>query len=199
MRRSSASKGFTIIELLVSLGIITVITGMMMANFRTGSQSSELRFAAEILVNQYREAQTSAFASRLAVICSGGGDNLKTCGAVDCDGGTCQDRPAPGYGVRLSGGDERNITLFYDGNDNGIYDAGEERAVQPLVSTGAVDFTGSTAGDPLDIVFKPPSATMTINGLGVPPDTVTVTLRHRGARTERHVNLFRISGKIDHD
>ena len=100
MLRCSRSKGFTLVELLVSISIIGVITGMMMANFRGGQQSAEVRLATDILVGQIRSVQTSSLSGRLVAVCSGGTNDLDVCEPKDppvsCTGGVCQKRVPAG-------------------------------------------------------------------------------------------------------
>lgn len=203
MPRSSPPEGFTLVELLVSISIIGVISGMMMANFRGGQQVSEVRLAAEILVAQVRAAQTSALSGRLVSVCSGGAQDRDVCEPktppVECAGGACQKRVPSGYGLRFSTLDPASYTLFYDTDDDRAYDAGEELASQPYVSTSAVRFQGSTAGDPVDLVFAPPFGTAYVNGSASGSPTLSLTLGHQFGNLTRHVTVYRLSGKIEHD
>lgn len=203
MPRCSRSRGFTLVELLVSISIIGVITGMMMANFRGGQQSAEVRLAADILVAQIRSVQTSALAGRLVSVCSGGADALDVCEPktppVACSGGTCQKRVPTGYGIRLATSDPTVYTLFYDTDDDRAYDAGEELSAAPYVSTAAVLFQGSPAGDPVDLVYTPPFGTLYVNGSASGSTTVVLPLGHQFGSMTRNVTVYRLSGKIEHD
>lgn len=196
--------GFTIPELLVSMAIIGVMTGMMLANFRGGQQAAEARFSAEIITNQLHDIQTSALTGRLIAVCTGGGANdgavcesskpvPVVCGAP----GTCQRRVPSGYGIRFIAG-EKNYLVFYDTDNDGRYDEGEEFSTPPYVSTGTVLLDSADIGLPVDVVFKPPSGKMLFNGLET-PDAIELTLRHATGNQIRHVKLLRISGKIEHD
>ncbi|MEK7545513.1 MAG: prepilin-type N-terminal cleavage/methylation domain-containing protein [Patescibacteria group bacterium] len=213
MLRSSRSKGpapravgaggFTLVELLVSISIIGVLTGMMMANFRGGQQAAEVRLAADILVGQLRAVQTSSLTGRLAAVCSGGAEDLDACEpkqpAVTCSGGSCQKRVPAGYGIRFSTLASSEYVLFYDTDDDQRYDAGEEYAAAPYVSTAAARFQGSPSGDPLDIVYAPPFGKLYVNGSDSGPTTVSLTLGHQFGNMTRHVTIYRLSGKIEHD
>lgn len=203
MLRCSRSKGFTLVELLVSISIIGVITGMMMANFRGGQQSAEVRLASDILVGQLRSVQTSALTGRLVSVCSGGTNDLDVCEPkqpiVSCTGGACQKRVPAGYGIRFSTLTPTTYMLFYDTDDDKRYDAGEELSEAPYVSTAATRFQTSSAGDPLDLVFTPPFGKLYVNGSASGPTTVSVTLNHQFGSMIRHVTLYRLSGKIEHD
>ena len=203
MHRSSRSKGFTLVELLVSISIIGVITGMMMANFRGGQQSAEVRLATDILVGQLRSVQTSALTGRLAAVCSGGSNDLEVCEPKDppvgCPGGVCQKRVPAGYGIRFTTATPTTYMLFYDTDDDQRYDTGEELSVAPYISTAATRYQGSTAGDPLDLVYTAPFGQLFVNGSASGPTTVSLTLGHQFGTMTRHVNIYRLSGKIEHD
>lgn len=203
MPRCSRSEGFTLVELLVSISIIGVITGMMMANFRGGQQSSEVRLATDILVGQIRSVQTSALSGRLVSVCSGGIEDLDVCEAktppVSCTGGVCQKRVPTGYGIRMTTDAPSTYTLFFDTDDDKRYDLGEEMADAPYVSTGAARFQASSAGVPLDLVYAPPYGTLYVNGSASGPTTVSITIGHQYGSMSRDVTIYRLSGKVEHN
>lgn len=203
-RSDAGRRGFTLVELLVSISIIGVLTGMMMANFRGGQQAAEVRLAADILVNQIRAVQTSALSGRLASVCVGGVNDLKVCEpgktpAVACTDGVCQRRIPSGYGIRFTSTDPKDYLLFYDTDNDQLYDAGEEIASQAFVTTKTISASASTAGFPLDLVYKPPYGQLYVNGSDTGPVTVSLTLSHDFGNLTRHVNIYRLSGKIEHD
>lgn len=201
--RNLGARGFTLVELLVSISIIGVITGMMMANFRGGQQSAEVRLATDILVGQLRSVQTSSLTGRLVAVCSGGVNDLDVCEPkslpVSCTDGVCQKRVPAGYGIRFSTATPTTYMLFYDTDDDRRYDTGEELSEAPYISTGATRFQGSTAGDPVDLVYVPPFGQLYVNGSASGPTTVSLTLGHQFGSMIRHVNIYRLSGKIEHD
>ena len=53
------TKGFTLIELVVSLAVITILISLFLANYRNGSRGTELNLAAETLATDIRSAQDS--------------------------------------------------------------------------------------------------------------------------------------------
>ena len=204
MSRCSSRRGFTIVELLVSLGIIVVLSGMMMANFHGGQQAAELRLAAEVIVNQAQAIQTSALSGQLALVCSGGTRPLAVCDnsskqpSVSCGtGGTCQARAVPGYGVRFTALD-KTFLVFYDTNGNGRYDPGEDLTTKPYVQTGTVTLDSATVPLPLDVVFQAPEGRMTFGGLAS-PDEADLVLKQSATGETRTVKFYRITGKIEHD
>jgi len=199
-----ARRGFTLVELLVSISIIGVMTGMMLANFRGGQQSAEIRLASDLLVAQLRSVQTSSYAGRLASVCSGGSNDLAVCEPgkvppVSCPGGVCQRRVPTGYGVHFDAGASSSYVLFYDTDGDRRYDLGEWISDQPFVSTGTVHLSDTSVGLPLDLVYEPPYGRLFINGSDTGPTAVALTLSHRYGSLTRHVNVYRLSGKIEHD
>lgn len=57
--------GFTLIELVVSISIFTVISGIIVANLRSGTLRDELILDATGLVEAIRDAQTKTTAGEL--------------------------------------------------------------------------------------------------------------------------------------
>ena len=197
-------RAFTLVELLVSISIIGVITGLMLANFRGGQQASEVRFASEILVSAIRATQTSSLSGRLVSVCSGGSNDLAVCEAgieppVSCPDGTCQKRVPSGYGLHFTSTAPTSYTLFYDTNDDQRFETNEAISSQPLVSTDTVRVSDTSVGLPLDLVFKPPFGQVYVNGSASGTTVVSLTLSHRFGTISRHVSVYRLSGKIEHD
>jgi prepilin-type N-terminal cleavage/methylation domain-containing protein len=201
--RSLGAGGFTLVELLISISIVGVITGMMMANFRGGQHNTEVRLASDILVDQIRSVQTSSLSGRLVAVCSGGSNNLSVCEpkspAVTCTGGVCQKRVPTGYGIRFTGTPDKSYILFYDTDGDWRYDGGEELTTTAYVATNNVRMSASSLGTPLDIVYAPPYGQVYVNGVTGAVPTVTLTLTHQFGSATRHVNIHTLSGKIDHD
>lgn len=200
---SNKPRGFTITELLVSIAIIGVISGAMLANFHGGQQSAEIRLASEIMVSQLRDIQTASLGGRLVSACSGGTQANQVCEpgkqpAIACNGGgTCQRRSVPGYGIHLVA-NQTTYTVFYDVNGNNTYDTGEDVVSKSFTPTGVVKLGAANAVLPLDIVFNTPDATVKFNNAAA-PDLLTLTLTHVTVGSIRHVNVFRIAGRIEHD
>ncbi len=101
--------GFTFIELMVSISIFMLISGMMLANFRAGDNSSELTRSAELLVSKLRESQTRALSGvgGLGVI---------------------------GHGVYVVDGDTFFLPYTDTGTSDLEYDSGEESVSVQLLN-----------------------------------------------------------------
>lgn len=202
MRREGT--GFTLIEMLISLGIFAVVTGLVMANFRVGQQGDELRVAARLLESRLRRAQTSAMSGQTVFVCKGGVDDLKTClsgDSADCPGGTCERTVPRGYGVHFAPSDDpRNLIYFADTDGDRAYDAGEDISPYSVSSGAFVELSAVTplSAGALDVVFVPPKPSIYINGA---TDSVlaTITLRHTSTNAERSVTVNRASGQVTAD
>src|SRR3990170_2530450 len=64
MRHSTSERGFTVIELMVVIGIAAIMVSVLAVAVRQGSDSFALRRAASLAVSEIRRAQSSAIAER---------------------------------------------------------------------------------------------------------------------------------------
>ena len=58
-RWGQSNAGFTIIELVVAMGITLILATVILANFRTGERSRRVQFAADQIVQDFRSIQNS--------------------------------------------------------------------------------------------------------------------------------------------
>ncbi len=165
--------GFTIIELLVAISIFIVVTSLVVANFRRGARSDELKIAASGLASTMRRAQTMALA----------GEAIN--GAV----------PAGGYGVRVAQSEPGRYIIFSDIDGNKIYGTGEELngGITSLPANIIINAVSPTPT--ADVVFKPPKPTIYING-GAVENSLVVTLKDLISNQTKNVTINRISGQI---
>jgi prepilin-type N-terminal cleavage/methylation domain-containing protein len=165
-------RGFTIIELLVAISIFIVVTGLVVANFRRGARSDELKIAAAGLANTLRRAQTMALA----------GETIN--GAL----------PLGGYGVYVTLDTPNRYIIFADRNNDKIYGVGEELAggINFLPPSIAINQVSPVS---VSVVFKPPKPTIYIDG-GTSENLVMITLKDSISGQTRKVTVNRISGQI---
>lgn len=191
-------------EMMISISIFGIMTGLLMASFRTGRFADELRIGVQAAATSVREVQTLALSGSTVPICRGGSRELMLCptGAAGCPGGTCTAEVPLGFGVRFgtTSGENRSAVVFADVNGNRALDSGEEirsanfgPARQVIVSTLApVD------GSRLEVVFEPPRPTVYLNG-GTATTSAVITLRHGITTQTKAVRLNRISGQVSAD
>lgn len=108
---NSNKQGYTLLELIVSMSIITLLTGLFLANYHSSNQRTDLTMTAQTLVADFRYAQANAL------------------GLVKYDSET----PAGGWGVFLSSdpSNYKQYLIFADETDDGLYNDDEA-----LVSLG---------------------------------------------------------------
>lgn len=165
-------KGFTVVELLVVLGIIVLISSTILANYRGQQRESALVRSAQKLALDLRRAQTLAVSS------------------------TLHHSEIPyGYGVHFT----KNVNpyfifakcdaanLYYVSGVNVCWSSWEEKVetfapesgVRVLTLKGLGNGCSSAAADSLDVIFKPPEPTTTAtrNGSSSPLcNTAEITL-----------------------
>lgn len=97
--------GFSLIELVVAMGIFVLIATVILANFRQGQKEDNLRLAATELSSDIRRVQTLGMSGQITGICKGEQNDGKFCEkdqTTDCPDGTCEDSvPAGGYGINI--------------------------------------------------------------------------------------------------
>lgn len=199
--RRNSPQGFTLNEILTSTVIFVILAAMVIANFRRGQLSDDLRISTQTFTGHLRRVQ-----------------NLSTVGQTLADGTV----PPGGYGISIAWApDENDYTLFADtfdascapsnpGSANSEYDA----ACDPLAETGnvrlrpsvvfdriKVDATNVAFGDGswdddgrVDIAFKPPKPLPVTDG--ATGKTVRIQLRHTKTNEVRTVTIIGASGQV---
>ncbi len=167
---SHSQKGFTLIDLIVSMAIFSVLTGAVIVNFRAGSRNDSVRRGAQIIASTLREAQTMTLS-----------------GTELSDGSF----PTGGYGVRVSTDNTNALIVFADSDDSGTYtDATED--VRTVTLPQEVTFS---IGSTLDVLFSAPDASIFFNG-AISSDTEEITVQAVAADITQTVTIYRLSGQI---
>ncbi|MHB1118012.1 MAG: pilus assembly FimT family protein [Minisyncoccota bacterium] len=168
------SRGFTMVELLVTAGIFIMLTSVVLAKYRTFNTHATFVNSVENLVFSLRQAQVYGSSTKGNKDASG---NFVTCGtgtAFEC-----------AYGVHISPSDPSYAyKIFVDVNDDKIYNVGdidiETVARDNSISYGFLGCgAGGTpcAGDFMDVTFKRPSPdAYIVDSLGAPYDLGSVTI-----------------------
>lgn len=168
---SFRNKGFTLIELMVVISIISIMTVIAVSNYNAQRRSKELSFAAQKLFDDIRKTQNNSI-------------NVLRHGGDDTSGG---------YGLHFSTSSPDEYIIFLDTIKDKQYTGGDAliETIALPAGTGIGSLTGAVTV--ADVVFHPPygkvsilyngaeqvGATLEIN-LEKDSQTKTVTINHEG-------------------
>ena len=135
-------RGFTIIELIVVIGIIALLTALILPNYRRGQESFALQRSATKLAQDLRRAQEMAMSAKKFQACT-------------------DSEYKYGYGIYLKEIEPDHYLLFADCNGNGDYDSGRDEIVEDINFEKDVKIN-KLSKTSLRITFTPPDPTVSI-------------------------------------
>jgi len=136
------SRGFTVIELLVSVSIIALVTVVYIADYRSADRQAALSMAAQKLASDIRQVQNYSLGS-------------KEFGGL---------LPPGGWGINIDRtADEHSYNLFVDMDSDQNYDSGGGELVEKIELGSKIAIVSTSAGNTVDIVFFPPDPLTYIN------------------------------------
>ncbi|MDD5031479.1 MAG: prepilin-type N-terminal cleavage/methylation domain-containing protein [Patescibacteria group bacterium] len=145
--RKTNSTGFTLIELLASISIVALVSGIFLANYHSAGKQSRLNMAAQKIASDIRLAQNYSLGSK------------EYGGQV----------PSGGWGVYFNKASApESYKIFADNNGNKEYDIGEDdkdRGGQTISLPDGIVVSEIDAGvsiDSVNITFLPPDPTTNI-------------------------------------
>jgi len=155
VKQFNNEKSFTLVEILVSIFIIILLSGIIFANYRQSGQQFALQRSANKLAQDIRRAQAMAM------------------GAKECPINKCGGPPAitpSRYGLEFTLSNPNYYILFADRNDNGTYEPPDnEVETIPLEEGVSIDRLFTIASQTgLWISFKPPDPITVIRDPGGP-------------------------------
>ena len=172
-------KGFTLLEMAISLSIVVIITAQVMVSFSGLREASTLNRAAQELAFNIRRAQNMALA--VAPVALGPGGTLQIPQAVGILIST--------QTIILNGYQLYSYFFFSDQNRNGKYDGTSEQIEPIIVLPGNISIdsiTGETILHPgVHIMFYTPDATtvMTNYNSVTIPTFIDITLKGTSGAT----------------
>jgi len=178
--------GFTLLELMVSIGIFAVILGIVIVNFRGGQWRDELVSSAEIVQSAIREAQTLTLTGQTI-----------TCGGETVVPG--------GYGVRFE--IKKNAIRFADcavlteprEPADGIYENSKDNTMpsSPILSNVEISElkVDNAPKSPFDLVFSPGKEIVLVDGAS-DKNKVTIVLTHKKSNRTVEVRVQPNTGQI---
>ena len=163
-------QGATLIELIVTIGIMGILIGATITNFHGGGKNESVRLAARLGESILRQAQTMTLSGTL------------TNGSF----------PSGGYGVQFDTAAPTIIRLFADNNNSHVFDSGEEVVPERVTLPPNASFS---LGATLDVVFSSPEGTVFFNGAAA-PDTQAIPFAATGSPITKTVTIYRLSGQV---
>ncbi len=164
-----SSFGFTMIEMIVVLGILILVSGILLIHYRTGEAQYELRQSVNEFVSKIRESQMLALS-----------------------GVNQEDEKIYGYGIYSK--DEHSYVIFYNLNESSgeIYTAGES------IDLETISLPSNISLSPIDvsIFFVPPDPITYINGSNNPDINQNFILSEKGF--SQTITIYQ-SGRIETD
>lgn len=160
--------GFTLIELIVSVSIMAMVTGIFLANYSSANRRTDLTMTSQKMVADVRMAQNYA----LGLVRYGASGSTSV--------------PAGGWGIHIDLANYGNtkFVLFADDNNNQVFDSNEDRVdygaqVSTLPTNVIISsiMMGSIASTKADITF-------------LPPDPITTISDSAGNKTNKQVDII---------
>ncbi|MBI4812210.1 prepilin-type N-terminal cleavage/methylation domain-containing protein [Candidatus Falkowbacteria bacterium] len=156
-KNQKSQRGFTLIELIVSISVIAMMSGLFLANYHSANKRSELASAAQKTASDIRLAQQFSL------------------GANEFNGAP----PAGGWGIYFDESSPDSYIIFADIDENRNYDSGEEHArVNLPVGVSIEEIEDSDTGIIItnaSVVFLPPDPITYINNSS--GNNVSITLK----------------------
>lgn len=147
-------KGFTIIEILVVIGIITLLTAIILPHYRAGEHQFALQRSAHQLAQDLRRAKEMAMSAQ------------EFQGAI----------PGGGFGIYLER-EDKDYLLYADINGNQRFDGGDGQ-VEIINLEQGIKISDISLGSFSSVNFKPPDPVTRISGAweAGAADEVAITL-----------------------
>jgi len=174
------NKGFTVLELLVVIGIITAMMTLFLVNFKDFDSKATLENETEKIVSILKEAQLYALTGQ-------------TFGGVRYNYGLQLNECVPG---------SCNFYLFKDNQSSGnkLYETGEELTGGQHILASKINITSvlpAIGGDELNIIFSSPLGEIYFND-EQDEDEAIIVLEQMDSGDQKVIRINRISGQINY-
>ena len=184
VKKFKSEDGFTLIELIVSVSIIALVSGVFLANYHSTNKQSELTMVAQKLASDIRLAQSYSLGSK------------------EYDSSV----PSGGWGAHFDKvSSPGSYKIFADSNGNMEYDVGEDdedKGGQTVNLPAGVTISEIDAGvsiDSVDITFLPPAPVTNIWDGADNYSAVQIKLEREGESLTKTVavNFFGLVEVVD--
>jgi len=160
-------KGFSLIELLVTIAVIALLSGIVFIGYSSGERQLILNRAASKLAQDIRRVEGMALSTE------------KCCGGII---------PGGGYGIYLGNAGDTSYLLYADTSSACVncaeqHDAGDQ-TIETINFEKGVKIQLLYPTSLLSINFKPPDPKIKINGDSATEATITITLETDSSKTK---------------
>lgn len=167
-QKKSSRNGFTLIEMLVVLFVISLLSVMILADYQGNKKNYALLQANQKLISDLRKVQNMAI---------NGTEIIGYCSVTS----VCY-----GYGIYLDSGS--SYILFADKNDNKVYDAGVGEGFETVNFPSPI-IIQSTNPSPVSVFFLAPDPITYINGSNVSGILAEIILQVSGSALTKAINI----------
>ncbi len=204
--------GFTIYELMISIGILTLISAAAVVNLRTTRMKDELNTAVRLVAADLRSLQARALAGSNLNSCLDANGKYASCefSAAYCAGGSLDCKSRPPFGVGALFQSNNNFYLMFadvdsSKNDWQYTDDTESFNTRYLDKNGApnvvISDLATNAGvvGSVNVAFQRQNGSLGIQGCYAPcvtPVALTITLKHLVSLETKNVYLNSYTGRI---
>lgn len=159
------NKGFTLVELLVTISIMGILLGILIFNFPKGKQQLALQRSAHKILQDLKAVQESSMSAK----------------AEECPG----EVNARGFGAYFDQSSPNSYILFADCDNSHTYNYGDKNLKSPQVDLEkGIKISSLSPNSPLSVVFSPPSPTTYINGYTIYDAQLTISLESDVSKTK---------------
>lgn len=177
---SQSQKGFTLIELIGSMFIMVMISGILVANYKFGEKKRRTALSADGIVNAIRLTQNYAQSGK------------------QIDQSSCPDKSAKTY--RMNFDSSSDYVLFAEDNcANPLFEIQRFKLVQQTQMKAGELKLNSTSVNSLSLMFTPPFATITASGNGgayAGFSDASVGVEFMDGTTTKSVTIDGVSGRV---
>ena len=180
-------RGFTLVEMLVVIGIVAILGGIAFVNFRPGNESLALDRASHRLAQDIRRATSLALQAK------------------DVDNCVSPSEPASGYGVYLKESSPGEYIIFGDcdhqpGGGKEGYKSGKDVIIETITLEAPIVIDSLTPGAAWSIAFFPPTPVVAICGdenCGAPlPEASLILMSAKNPSLRKTIKVY-ASGVVD--